>query len=175
VDVIGSRKGVCDVDIFEYALAREKDSETYYRALASRSEAPGMKAVFTLLAEAEVRHQGILAKMKAKADVKLTEDPFLRDVKGLFSGLRDRGETPDAGSAQADLYRKAQSFEKESWDMYQKAAENAPSESARALLHRLAAQEKVHYQILSTLVELVSRPDPGHWLENAEWYHLDQY
>jgi hypothetical protein len=29
--------------------------------------------------------------------------------------------------------------------------------------------------MLDTIVEFVSRPEPGNWLENAEWYHTDEY
>jgi hypothetical protein len=39
----------------------------------------------------------------------------------------------------------------------------------------LAAEEKKHLRIMENIVEFVSRPEPGNWLENAEWYHLDEY
>jgi rubrerythrin len=168
-------EGEPNVDIFDYALDREKDSEAYYRRLATECSVPGLKAILTRLADAEVRHQHIVAKMRTRETAKVEEDPFLQEVKGLFTSLRDRGEKLDVAMSAADLYRKAQVFEKESWDMYQKAAEAAPTDAARTILHRLAVQEKVHYQIVGTLVELVSRPEPGNWLEFAEWYHLDQY
>jgi hypothetical protein len=37
----------------------------------------------------------------------------------------------------------------------------------------LADEEKKHMILMENLIEFVSRPDT--WLENAEWYHLDEY
>jgi len=163
------------MDIFQYALEREQASETYYRDLAAACPDVGMRSILTLLADSELRHQQVVRKMQAIGEERAQVDPFLRDVKQLFVQMRDRGAKPGPGSPPEEVYRKAQAFEKESWDMYQKAAQEAPSEAARKVLHRLAAQERVHWHVLDTIVEMVSRPEPGNWLENAEWFHLTEY
>lgn len=171
----GTNQGSLAVDIYEFALARERDSEAYYRELAAACKTPGLRAILQRLADAEVRHQEIVEAMRAKTGAQVAADPFLRDVKGMFAALRDRNTHLAADMPQVELYRKAQRLEKESWDLYTKGAEEAKTETARAVLHHLAAQERVHFQIMETIVELVSRPLPGNWLENAEWYHVDQY
>jgi rubrerythrin len=172
---MGGNQGDLAVDIYEFALAREKDSETFYRDVAAGCTNPGLQGILLRLADAEVRHQEIVEAMRAKTGAKIATDPFLRDVKGMFTAIRNRNTSLVADAPQLDLYRKAQGFEQESWEMYTKAAAEAKTEEARTVLHRLAAQEKMHLQVLETLCELVSRPLMGRWLENAEWYHLDQY
>jgi len=41
------------------------------------------------------------------------------------------------------------------------------------LFLRLAEEEKKHFFLLKNIVEFVSRPET--WLENAEFYHLEEY
>ena len=163
------------MDILEYALQREQDSETYYRNLAGSCPAGGLQIILTRLAEAEVRHQQVIQRMKEKTMPGAWADPFLADVKDALRQIRDRGGKIDPGMTQIELYQKAQGFEKESWDMYLKAAAEATTAAGKTVLERLAGQEKMHYQILGTIIELVSRPLAGNWLENAEWYHLEEY
>ena len=43
------------MNIYEYALEFEKDSETYYRDLTNQVKEPGLKKIFTLLAEGDVK------------------------------------------------------------------------------------------------------------------------
>jgi len=39
----------------------------------------------------------------------------------------------------------------------------------------LAKEEANHLRIMENIVEFVTRPEPGNWLENAEWHHLNEY
>jgi rubrerythrin len=45
----------------------------------------------------------------------------------------------------------------------------------RQILLRLAGEEDRHCRIMENIVAFVARPEPGNWLENAEWHHLDEY
>ena len=38
---------------------------------------------------------------------------------------------------------------------------------------KLADEEKKHYFLLGNIIEFISRPE--HWLENAEFHHLEEY
>ena len=163
------------MDIFEFAMSREKESEAFYRELAGDCPNEGLSSILIRLADSELRHQKVIEAMSSKAEPTTQDDPFLADVKSIFKTILDRKTALDFGVSQVELYRKAQGFEKDSWDMYEKAAETADSEAAKAVLNRLASQEKRHYQILDSIIEMVSRPLPGGWLESAEWYHLDEY
>jgi rubrerythrin len=163
------------VDILEQALQREQDSEAYYRQLAASCPHDGLQTILLRLAEAEVRHQQVVRQMKEETGARLGADPFLMEVKGVFAQIHDRGSKIDPSITQVELYQKAQGFEKESWDLYLRAAAAAKSADARTVLQRLAGQEQMHHRILGTIIELVTRPLLGNWLENAEWYHADEY
>lgn len=163
------------MDVFDVAMQREKDSENYYRSLAEDCSDKGLKAILTRLADAEVKHFSIVQAMRDNADVADPADPLAADVRPLFTEIRDRGPAFDDSMAQVDLYKKAQGFEQESLEYYRSKADEVDSPQVRQVLLTLAGQEKMHYQILGTIIQMVSRPQPGNWLEDAEWFHLDEY
>jgi rubrerythrin len=72
-------------------------------------------------------------------------------------------------------YRKARDIEEKSRQFYREKAQEETDQQSRVLLERLALEEDKHYRIMDNIVEFVSRPEPGNWLENAEWHHLDTY
>ena len=51
----------------------------------------------------------------------------------------------------------------------------AEDKEIELLFKKLAAEEDRHYRIMDNIVDFVSRPEPGNWLENAEWHHLEEY
>jgi rubrerythrin len=89
-----------------------------------------------------------------------------------------KDEKPDLHidtTVETDAFRKARDIEKQSMDFYLEKAEKAENESEKKLLKRLAKEEEKHLHIMQNLVAFVSRPEPGNWLENAEWHHLEDY
>jgi rubrerythrin len=163
------------MNIFDFALEREQDSEAYYRQLAEKAPDAGLRNILTRLADSEVTHANVIRHMKDNVDFEWKDDSFLTDVRSSFTDIRDRGPAFDFDMAQVDVYKKAQGFEKETMELYRKGAREAGSEKGKQLMLRLAGQEKMHFQILGSIIEVVSRPLPGNWLEDAEWYHLEEY
>ena len=51
------------MNIYEFAMQMEKDGETFYRNLASKVSNLGLKNILNMLAEEEVKHYGIFAKL----------------------------------------------------------------------------------------------------------------
>ena len=45
----------------------------------------------------------------------------------------------------------------------------------RQMSLQLAKEKENHLRIMEIIVEFVSRPEPGNWLENAKWHHLNEY
>ena len=43
----------------------------------------------------------------------------------------------------------------------------------KRIFQKLAEEEKKHYFLLENIIQFVSRPET--WLENAEFYHLEEY
>ncbi len=160
------------MDIFDYAMQMEKDGEDYYRQLVGKTDNRGVKTILTMLADEEVKHYKTLARMKTKRP-QMAETTILTDAKNIFARMKDSGESFDFDAEQSDLYRKAQDIEKKTQDFYQAKADEVEQEYQREIFLRLAEEENKHYFLLENIIEFVSRPQT--WLENAEFYHLDQY
>ncbi len=160
------------MDVYDYAMQMEKDGEKLYREAASRSSHPGIGTIMTMLADAEVAHYNLFKGMKEQKGGRLPETDFLKDVKNIFVRMKEEGGLEPVGVSEIDLYRKAQDIEKKSEDFYRDSALKA-DDAARGSFVRVADEEKKHYFILQQIIDFVSRPQQ--WLENAEWYHLDEY
>ena len=160
------------MDIFEYAMRMEKDGEEYFRQLAGQTEVQGLKKILTMLADEEVKHYQALEKMSTEKPC-LAETSLLNDAMGVFVQFRDSGERIDPDMEQVELYRKAQDIEQKSMEFYFAKAEEVSEEYQRQLFLRFAAEERKHYFILDNIIEFVSRPDS--WLENAEFFHSEEY
>ena len=47
------------------------------------------------------------------------------------------------------------------------------SEFGQTILKELIAEERKQLNVLDNIIEMVSRPQ--NWLDNAEFFHLDEY
>lgn len=165
------------MDIYNFAMQMEKDGEDYYRELAAASKLDGLKRIFTMLAEEEVKHFHFIEELQQKqGKAKLAETTILTNVKNIFIDMKE--EKPDLhidSTADTNAFRKARDIEEKSMVFYQEKADEAKDDSVKSLLQRLAKEEEKHMYIMENLVEFVSKPEPGNWLENAEWHHLEDY
>lgn len=160
------------MNIFDFAMEKEKFSENYYRQLAFKSNNKGLETIFNMLADEEAKHYKIVSDMKDNAPLNLIETTVLLDAKGVFGKMREDLRDFDFDISQTELYRKAQDIEKQSRDFYLEKA-NEVAKNQKEFFLKLADEEKKHYFLLENIIEFVSRPET--WLENAEFYHLDEY
>ena len=160
------------MDIYEYAMKMEKDGEDYYRRLAEETENKGLKTIFTMLAEEELKHYNAIKEMKT-GKPQMADTTILTDSKNIFSQIQKDGDKIDLDIKQTEVYKKAQDIEKKSEDFYREKANEAEDEYQRELFLKLAEEEKKHYFLLENIIQFVSRPEI--WLENAEFYHLEEY
>ena len=158
--------------IFEYAIKMEKDGEDYYRQLARQTTNKGLKTILTMLADEEVKHQNTIEKMKTNRP-EMTETTILDDAKNVFLEIKDSKEGFDLDIKQTELYKKAQGIEKQSQNFYLEKAEKLQDNKQKLLFKKLADEERKHFFLLENIIEFVSRPE--HWLENAEFFHLEEY
>ncbi len=161
------------MDIYEFAMKMEKDGEGYYRELATKTEDTGLKNIFAMLADAEVVHHNIFRKMKENEKVRVAHTKILSRVKNIFEKMRQEGKDTDINITQTELYRKAQEIERNSRNFYLKEADEVKDPDQKEIFFKIADEEKKHYFILEGIIDFVSRPQT--WLENPEWYHLEEY
>ena len=160
------------MDIYEYAMQMEKDGESYYRELAAQAQSDGIRNILTLLANAEVKHYRIFERMKQHESTQPIDLAYLVNIKNVFAEMRDNKAPMTENGSQIELYRKAQELEKKTRDFYREKAGKV-EESQKAIFLKIADEEQKHFNILETIIDMVSRPQT--WLENPEWYHLEDY
>jgi rubrerythrin len=161
-----------DMNIFEFAMEKEKYSEDYYRQLAGKSNNKGLETVFNMLADEEAKHCKIISDMKEDIALDLAETTVLSDAKDVFAKMRESALGFNLNATQTDLYRKALKIEKQSRDFYLEKA-NEVEKTQKGIFLKLADQEEKHYFLIENIIDFVSRPET--WLENAEFYHLEEY
>jgi len=160
------------MDIFQYAMQMEKDGEDYYRQLAGQTENKGLKTILTMLADEEVKHYNTIEAMKTEK-LQLAQTTIFNDARNIFVQMKESGEKFGFAIGQKEVYRKAQDIEKRSEDFYREKANQVEKEYQKEIFLKLAEEEKKHYFLLENIIEFVSRPET--WLENAEFYHLEEY
>ncbi len=159
-------------NIFEYAMQMEKDGEDYYRQLAQQTSNIGMKTILTMLADEEVKHYNALEKIQTQK-TQIAESEILTDAKNVFIQIKESGESFDFDIKQAELYKKARNIEEKSRDFYTEKAGEVTEEYQKELFLKLADEEQKHYVLLDNIIGFVSQPEQ--WLENAEFFHLEEY
>jgi rubrerythrin len=160
------------MDIFEFAMKMEKDGENYYRGLAAKTTNTGLRSIFTMLADAEVIHYNIFRKMKEHEKISVAPTGIVSGVRNIFEKMGEEKNT-DVDITQVELYKKAGEIEKASQDFYLKQAGEAKDQEQKEIFLRIADEEQKHYFIVARIIDFVSQPQT--WLENPEWYHLEEY
>ena len=162
-----------NMDIFEFAMEKEKLSENYYRQLAGRTGQKGLQSIFNMLADEEAHHYRVVEQMRTRVPDKVCNTNVLSEARQVFVRMREGANKFDFDASQIEIYKKAQDIEKESRQFYLQKAEEVEDNRQKAVFRELADEEKKHYFLLENIIQFVSRPET--WLENAEFYHLEEY
>jgi len=161
------------MDIFEFAMEKEKFSEEYYRDLARRANHAGLKNILTMLADEEVKHYQTVQRMRTEMPEKVTDTPVLDKAREVFEKMRVAPKKFDFLTSEAELYRKACQIEEQSKKFYLEQADAAEDPGQERIFRLLAQEEDKHLLLMESLYSFVSKPES--FLENAEMYHFDDY
>lgn len=161
------------MDIFAYAMQMEKDGERFYRELADKAGSTGIQRILTMLADEEVKHYKAVEKMRRGRSLQMAQTRILDQAKNVFVQIKEAGESFSPDEGQIELYKKAQEIEKRSRQFYEQKSAEVDQDDQKQLFEQLAVEEAKHYFLLENLIDFVSKPEQ--WLEDAEWYHLDEY
>ncbi|MGM0446494.1 MAG: ferritin-like domain-containing protein [Bacillota bacterium] len=161
------------MDIYQFAIDFERENRKYYEECAENVEDESIKSVFLELSAEEAKHERIVKKLRDKENVDDLDFDIISKVNKVFSEIKE--EIPDKvmPTDQVDVYRTALDMEEKSKDFYSEKAEEIDDNNAKEVLLRLSKEEKKHEDIIRSIIELVNRPNT--WLEDAEWYHLEDY
>lgn len=152
----------------------EKDGEMYYRDLARRSDNVGVKHIFNMLADEELKHYEVIEHMlQHNEDLNFADSHLLNDVKNVFANMNGMEKTIHFDPPEIEAYKYAFDIEKESYYSYISKLKGITNKKQKKIFARLANEEKQHMVLLENLIEFTSRPQT--WVENAEFNHMDEY
>ncbi len=161
------------MDIFQFAMEKEKFSEDYYRQLAEKTGNKGLKNICNMLADEESKHKRIVEQMSQKIPAEAAQTPVLGNAKEIFEKMRQSAENFNFDISELELYQKARDIEKESRSFYLEKAEELKDAFQKEIFKKLADEEQKHFVLLEKICDFVARPQ---WfLENAEMYRFDDY
>ncbi len=162
------------MNVFDFAMEMEDDGYKYYKNLASAATLPGLKTVFTSLAEDERKHYEIFRSLKdGKQTPAMPETESLDTAKNVFlllprdaEGLKDITETLAA-------YKHAMKLEADSFRFYEDAAATENDAGVRDLLLQIAVEEHKHFNIIENVYNFINAPNLH--LEWGEFSNLGEF
>ncbi|MFO7815610.1 MAG: ferritin family protein [Halanaerobiales bacterium] len=161
------------MDIYQFAINFERENREYYEECAENAEDKSIKRVFLELSSEEAKHERIVKQLRDNEDVENLEFDIVPKVNEVFSEIKEGMPDKEMPTGQVDIYRKALSMEEKSKNFYSEKSEEVKDDKAKEVLQKLFKEEKKHENIIRSIIELVNRPNT--WLEDPEWYHLEDY
>jgi rubrerythrin len=155
------------MNVYEYAMKVEKDGEAYYKELASKSPNAGLKKVFTLLADAEVKHYQVFKSMRDKDGQDFKALDISTDTKTIFETLKAEKNSVDLNSDEIKFYEDAIKREDDSYRFYLNKANELENEEEKTVFMNIAQEEIKHKAILEDILAFIQ--EPTNWVGSAEF------
>ena len=161
------------MDIFEFAMEKEKFSENYYRELASKTGNKGLQNILKMLADEEAKHYKVVQQMRKETPEKITDTKVLANAKEVFQKMRESTEKFNFNISELQLYEKAKDIERETKQFYLEKANEVDNPDQKEIFKKLANEEQKHFIILENICDFLAKPQ--YFLENAEFHHMEDY
>ena len=159
-------------DIFKFALEFEKENRQYYEKAARGTDNKYLKEVFQELAAEEKKHEEIVKALAENREKDEVKSDIIPRAEKVFAAMTENKEETVLPKEQVDIYKEALKLEKKSKNYYKEKAEQSKDEAKKVFLE-LSREEEKHEKIIKNIIELVNRPNT--WLEDPEWYHIEDY
>ena len=161
------------MDIFEFAVNFEKENRDYYLERSRNTDNKYLKSLFEELASEEKKHEEIIKELISEKKIEHEESDIIDSAKSTFQQMTDELADNILLTEEVHIYKQAVELEKKSKDFYLTKAEESNLEDVQKTFRLLAGEETKHQQIMENITKMVDRPNT--WLDDAEWYHLDEY
>lgn len=155
------------MNVYEYAMKVEKEGESYYREMASAANNPGLKRIFTMLAEEEVKHFNVFKGMMKKEDLDIEKLDLITDTKTIFQTLAEEKDNVNFDREQIQFYKDAIAREENSKNFYAEKAALLEDETEKAIFLKIADEEVKHKRVLEEIVIFLE--EPADWVCSAEF------
>lgn len=162
------------MNVFDFAMEMEESGKAYYENLAKAATLPGLKTIFTRLAEDEQKHFEIFRELKAgnKAQA-MPLSTLLDTAKNVFIQLPRNAEGVKDVTGVLAAYRHAMKLEMDSFRFYEDAADKESDDGIKALLLKIAGEEHKHYNVLENIFNFINAPNQH--LEWGEFSNLEEF
>jgi rubrerythrin len=162
-----------DMDIYEYAMQLEKNGEDHYRRMAENTGDKGLKSIYSMLADDEVRHLEFFGKMKEDAAAVPSDTGIVDAARNVFSDIAESTGGFSESISQKELYEKALDLEEKTRKLYLDKASETDDDNLKKALQKIADQEQKHYNVIDRLLGFIKEPET--FLENAEFFNSEEY
>lgn len=160
------------MDIFKFAMDKERFSEEYYRQLAEKTSNKGLKNICNMLAVEERNHYKIVEQMSRKIPAKTARTHLLDNAHEVFKKMRQSPEKFDVNISELELYQKARDFEEEGRKFYLEKSEQVEDARQKGIFKKLAGEEQEHFVLLGKICDFVARPQ--RFLDDLAQLHFAQ-
>lgn len=162
------------MNFYAMALELEEKLTNHYTNLAQKcAQHAGIKSIVELLGRDHTRHIQALKKMQQEeCDTILRTDLFAR-AAAILKELKDKGEAFTCDIDQRELYQQALAITQEKVKLYRGHADMMECPENRAKLQEIAREEEYQTRLLENILDMISKPQQ--WVEDAEFYHFEEY
>lgn len=162
------------MNVFDFAMKMEEDGKAYYEKLASQTSLPGLRTIFTRLAEDEQKHYEIFQELKTSRSVPAMQDTtILAEAKNVFEEIPKEEETLKGLEGDLAAYQHAMKIEADSFRFYENAAREEKNPATKNLLTKIAGEEHEHFNILENIFHFIDAPNQ--YLAWGEFSNLDEF
>lgn len=162
------------MNVLDFAMQMEVDGKAYYEKLAGQAILPGLRAIFTRLAEDEHKHFEIFQSLRSGDRVTvMQESTALADARNIFAELKKGAEGTAEGMDALKTYQYAMKLEADSFRLYEDAATKEMGAETRMLLLKVAEEERKHFNILENIFHFVNAPNQ--YLAWGEFSNLEEF
>ena len=150
----------------------EVDGRHFYLDMMKKTNNKGLKNILTMMADSEAKHYNVILDMQKNDKTEFSADTeVLTNVKNIFVKMKEEKDI-DVDISQAEFYKKALKTEADARKFYLERADEEEDSHRKEIFLNLAEEERKHCVLLENMIGFVSQP--ADWLENPEWYHLDE-
>jgi rubrerythrin len=152
------------MDIIEYALQMEKDGKAFYERSAAATKQEEIKQILQYLAEEEDRHYNFFMRLKegnvSSAEAELDAGKSsLATTKNVFVQLTANNKEESFGDDTRTVWKEALAIEKAAVKLYSEHADNENNADRKALLTRIAEEERNHVYLIDNMLTYMADPE----------------
>lgn len=152
--------------VIDFAVRMERRGRDFFKDLARHAEEPGVRGVFTRMAEDEEQMLRTIRSLNSP-DV---ESAALDGLKNVFDGKMEEGREV---RRPLDAYLFLMEVEREVCRLYEEALRHEKDPRARRLLRRIAAAEERELRSLEEVYDFINAPNE--YLAWQEFSNLDEF